>query len=103
MRKRLSPESVFVERKQPTKLQTCHQTALKPIETTTKRTKHKIHKISFCGFSRFPKDFFRFFDKMLSQIGLVGLAVMGQNLALNIAEKGFNISVWNRSPYVFLT
>jgi len=34
----------------------------------------------------------------LSKIGLVGLAVMGQNLALNIAEKGFPISVWNRSP-----
>jgi 6-phosphogluconate dehydrogenase len=34
----------------------------------------------------------------LSQIGLVGLAVMGQNLALNIAEKGFKISVYNRSP-----
>jgi 6-phosphogluconate dehydrogenase len=32
-----------------------------------------------------------------SQIGLIGLAVMGQNLALNIAEKGFHISVWNRS------
>jgi 6-phosphogluconate dehydrogenase len=34
---------------------------------------------------------------MSSQIGLVGLAVMGQNLALNIAEKGHTISVWNRS------
>ena len=33
-----------------------------------------------------------------SQIGLAGLAVMGQNLALNVAEKGFPISVWNRSP-----
>ncbi|KAG1675403.1 hypothetical protein FOA52_012322 [Chlamydomonas sp. UWO 241] len=32
-----------------------------------------------------------------SQIGLVGLAVMGQNLALNVAEKGFPISVYNRS------
>eukprot|EP00743_Colponemidia_sp_Colp-15_P001128 GILK01001240.1.p1 GENE.GILK01001240.1~~GILK01001240.1.p1 ORF type:complete len:493 (+),score=93.86 GILK01001240.1:49-1479(+) len=32
-----------------------------------------------------------------SVIGLVGLATMGQNLALNIAEKGFKISVWNRS------
>mmetsp|Transcript_37825 Transcript_37825/g.60651 ORF Transcript_37825/g.60651 Transcript_37825/m.60651 type:complete len:554 (-) Transcript_37825:207-1868(-) len=32
-----------------------------------------------------------------SRIGLVGLAVMGQNLALNIAEKGFSISVFNRS------
>ena len=34
----------------------------------------------------------------MSEIGLVGLAVMGQNFALNIAEKGFPISVWNRSP-----
>jgi len=33
----------------------------------------------------------------LSKIGLVGLAVMGQNLALNIADKGFSISVYNRS------
>ncbi|KAK9668360.1 hypothetical protein RND81_13G055000 [Saponaria officinalis] len=31
------------------------------------------------------------------QIGLAGLAVMGQNLALNIAEHGFPISVYNRS------
>lgn len=33
----------------------------------------------------------------LSRIGLVGLAVMGQNLSLNIAEKGYTISVYNRS------
>ena len=32
-----------------------------------------------------------------SDIGLIGLGVMGQNLALNIAEKGFRISVYNRS------
>mmetsp|Transcript_36276 Transcript_36276/g.89365 ORF Transcript_36276/g.89365 Transcript_36276/m.89365 type:complete len:548 (+) Transcript_36276:177-1820(+) len=32
-----------------------------------------------------------------SRIGLCGLAVMGQNLALNVAEKGFPISVFNRS------
>ncbi|CAE7895941.1 pgdC, partial [Symbiodinium sp. KB8] len=31
-------------------------------------------------------------------VGLYGLAVMGQNLALNIAEKGFPIAVCNRSP-----
>jgi 6-phosphogluconate dehydrogenase len=30
--------------------------------------------------------------------GLYGLAVMGQNFALNIAEHGFKISVCNRSP-----
>ena len=28
---------------------------------------------------------------------MCGLAVMGQNLALNVAEKGFPISVYNRS------
>jgi len=33
-----------------------------------------------------------------SDVGLVGLAVMGQNLALNIASKGFPISVHNRDP-----
>ncbi|HCR37201.1 MAG TPA: phosphogluconate dehydrogenase (NADP(+)-dependent, decarboxylating), partial [Opitutae bacterium] len=30
-------------------------------------------------------------------IGLVGLAVMGQNLALNIADHGYRISVYNRT------
>ena len=34
---------------------------------------------------------------MKSEVGLVGLAVMGQNLALNVASKGFPISVYNRS------
>jgi 6-phosphogluconate dehydrogenase len=33
-----------------------------------------------------------------SQICVVGLAVMGQNLALNIARNGFPITVFNRSP-----
>ncbi len=35
--------------------------------------------------------------KELSDIGLIGLAVMGQNLALNIADHGFKISVFNRT------
>jgi 6-phosphogluconate dehydrogenase len=35
--------------------------------------------------------------KALSDIGLIGLAVMGQNLALNIADHGFQISVFNRT------
>src|SRR3954467_10933380 len=30
-----------------------------------------------------------------SDIGLIGLAVMGENLALNIADHGFNIAVYN--------
>jgi 6-phosphogluconate dehydrogenase len=34
---------------------------------------------------------------MPQKIGLVGLAVMGENLALNIEEKGFPVAVWNRS------
>jgi 6-phosphogluconate dehydrogenase len=32
------------------------------------------------------------------QIGVVGLAVMGKNLALNMESKGFSVSVYNRSP-----
>jgi len=32
-----------------------------------------------------------------SQICVVGLAVMGQNLALNIARNGFPVTVWNRT------
>lgn len=35
---------------------------------------------------------------MAARIGVVGLAVMGANLALNIAEKGFPVAVYNRSP-----
>lgn len=34
---------------------------------------------------------------MKAQIGLIGLAVMGQNLALNIARKGYTVSVYNRT------
>ena len=36
-------------------------------------------------------------NENLSDIGLIGLAVMGQNLALNIADHGFQISVYNRT------
>ena len=32
-----------------------------------------------------------------SQIGLVGLAVMGENLVLNMESKGFSVSVYNRT------
>jgi len=30
-------------------------------------------------------------------IGLIGLAVMGSNLALNMADKGFNVAIYNRT------
>lgn len=34
---------------------------------------------------------------MKADIGLIGLAVMGENLALNIESKGFTVAVYNRS------
>ncbi len=33
----------------------------------------------------------------LSDIGLIGLAVMGQNLVLNMESKGYSVSVYNRT------
>jgi 6-phosphogluconate dehydrogenase len=37
---------------------------------------------------------------MKADMGLVGLAVMGQNLVLNINDRGFSVAVHNRSPEV---
>ena len=36
----------------------------------------------------------------LSDFGLIGLAVMGQNLVLNVESRGFQVSVYNRTPAV---
>src|SRR5665647_754417 len=33
----------------------------------------------------------------LADIGLIGLAVMGENLVLNMESKGFTVAVFNRS------
>jgi len=35
-----------------------------------------------------------------ADIGLIGLAVMGENLALNIADHGFKVAVYNRTTSV---
>ena len=35
--------------------------------------------------------------KKLSDIGLIGLAVMGENLVLNMESNGHQVSVFNRS------
>ena len=35
-----------------------------------------------------------------SDVGLIGLAVMGQNLALNMADHGFKVAVFNRTTKV---
>lgn len=32
-----------------------------------------------------------------SNIGLIGLAVMGENLVLNMESKGYSVSVFNRT------
>ena len=32
-----------------------------------------------------------------ADIGLIGLAVMGENLVLNMANKGFTVAVYNRT------
>lgn len=37
-------------------------------------------------------------ESELSAIGLIGLAVMGENLALNMAHHGDRVSVYNRTP-----
>ena len=34
-----------------------------------------------------------------ADIGVVGLGVMGQNLALNLSDNGWRVSVFNRSTY----
>ena len=31
------------------------------------------------------------------QIGVIGLAVMGKNLALNIESRGYSVAVYNRT------
>ena len=33
-----------------------------------------------------------------ADIGLIGLAVMGENFALNIADHGYKVAVYNRTP-----
>ena len=32
-----------------------------------------------------------------ADIGLIGLAVMGENLVMNMESNGFTVAVWNRS------
>ena len=35
--------------------------------------------------------------EQLSDVGLIGLGVMGENLALNMERNGRRVSVWNRT------
>ncbi len=34
----------------------------------------------------------------LADFGMIGLAVMGRNLALNVMDRGFDVAVWNLEP-----
>jgi len=36
-------------------------------------------------------------DKPVCDLGLIGLAVMGQNLVLNMNDHGYKIAVYNRT------
>ncbi len=38
--------------------------------------------------------------EQLANIGMIGLGVMGQNLALNIERNGYAVAVWDRAPEV---
>ena len=39
-------------------------------------------------------------EKTLVDVGLIGLGVMGQNLALNMADHGFKVAVFKRTTQV---
>ena len=39
-------------------------------------------------------------NKFKADIALIGLAVMGENLVLNLESNGFRVSVYNRTPRV---
>jgi len=38
-----------------------------------------------------------FMDGKKADIGIIGLAVMGENLAMNMESKGFTVAVYNRT------
>src|SRR5271170_133576 len=39
-------------------------------------------------------------QQSVADIGLIGLAVMGENLALNIADHGYKVAVFNRTTAI---
>ena len=39
----------------------------------------------------------------MNDIGVIGMAVMGKNLALNFADQGFNVAIYNRTTSVAYT
>src|SRR6476646_9017717 len=39
-------------------------------------------------------------ERAIADVGLIGLAVMGENLALNMADHGYKVAVFNRTTDV---
>src|SRR5436189_234489 len=39
-------------------------------------------------------------QQAIADVGLIGLAVMGENLALNMADHGYKVAVYNRTTDV---
>ena len=39
-------------------------------------------------------------SEKLANFGMIGLGVMGRNLALNVSDHGFRVAVWNLEPEV---
>src|ERR1044071_1550599 len=39
-------------------------------------------------------------NQAVADVGLIGLAVMGENLALNMADHGYKVAVYNRTTEV---
>ena len=39
-------------------------------------------------------------DSASANFGVIGLGVMGRNLALNVSDHGFRVAVWNLDPEV---
>lgn len=51
---------------------------------------------AFCF--NYKDKFYKYMENLnKTDIGLIGLAVMGENLALNMADKGWRVSVYNRT------
>lgn len=68
----------------------CHIGAL----VSKQRSVPPVHAYCF----RIVRNGKRVAQRMASDIGLVGLGVMGSNMALNIGDHGFRVAVFNRSP-----
>ena len=52
--------------------------------------------------TRTQTDSLRYNNRTMTNanIGMIGLGVMGQNLALNIERNGYSVAVWDREPAV---